>query len=153
MDYDQKTGIPTPISDSEALKNIRDRVEGLINRKYSKGFVYDTLEDIIKEHVEIAPFDCSKENFEKSIFAVGDIDSTMTLFIGPYPNYRKTCLSNLCQRISNIIYEINRKDDILEIMFAFLLREMKLRFSQRDCGYTYSGVEGIREEGIIKLRR
>jgi len=152
MDYDQKTGIPTPISDIEALKNIRDRVEGLINRKYSKGFVYDTLEEIIKEQVETKPFDCSKENFEKSIFAVSDVDGTLTLFIGPYPKYRKTCLSNLCQRVSNIIYEINRKDDILEIMFAFLLREMKLRFSKRGCGYIYEGVEGIREEGIIKLK-
>lgn len=152
MEYDQKTGIPIPISDIEALKNIRDKVEGLINRKYSKGFVYDILEEIIKEHAETAPFECSKENFEKSIFAVGDAESTLTLFIGPYPKYRKTCLSNLCQRVSNIIYEINRKDEILEIMFAFLLREMKLRFSKRGCGYTYSGIEGIREEGIIKKK-
>jgi len=152
MDYDQKTGILAPISDIEALNNIRARVEGLINRKYSKGYVYDTLEEIIKKHAENTPFECSKANFEKSIFAVSDMESTLTLFIGPYPAYRKTCLSNLCQRVSNIIYEINRKDEILEIMFAFLLKEMKLRFSKRRCGYVYEGVEGIREEGIIKLK-
>ena len=48
-----------------------------------------------------------------------------------------------------MIYTTGMKEEITDIIFAIILKEMKLRFSVKDNGYVYTGAEGIREEGII----
>ena len=120
--------------------------------KYSRGFVFDILQEIIKDHVkEQGLFECSQSNISIKILSVNDVDHVMTLFIGPYREYRNTVLETFSNRMSALIYETGMKEEIISIMFAILLKEMKIRFSKRNSGYVFVGVEGEREEGVIRF--
>ena len=123
--------------------------------KYPKGFVFDVFENIIKDEIRLSgKFDCSRNNISKKILAVHDVkeNEVLSLLIGPYREYRKTSLEKFCQRISRMIYEGGWKEETIDILFAILLKEMKNRFSETKSGYIFTGVEGVREEGIIKVK-
>ena len=51
-----------------------------------------------------------------------------------------------------MIYETGFKKEIVEILFATIIKEMKNRFSVKGSGYSYTGIEGVIDEGIIKKR-
>ena len=125
-----------------------------MTRKFSQGIVFDIFEGIIKQQVESEGiFECSQVNISEKIIAVHDVDDQVTsLLVGPYYEYRNTVLEKFSHGLSALIYESGKKEEIITIMFAILLKEMKNRFSERNSGYVYSGVEGLREEGVIKLK-
>ena len=115
----------------------------------------ETIRGNIKEEIDHKGyFECSRENIGKTILAVHDVkdQEVLSLLIGPYLPYRKTVLEKFSRRISSMIYRIGMKDQVIDIIFMFLLKEMKDRFSKKRSGYIFSGVEGIREEGIIRKK-
>ncbi len=131
------------------------QVYGCLTRKYGDDTVFDTFENIIKEEIKYnEQFDCSKENIGKKILAVHDVkrQEVLSLMIGPYMPYRNTVLEKFCNRISTMIYETGFKKEIVEILFATVIKEMKNRFSTKGSGYSYSGIEGVMDEGVIKLK-
>ncbi len=131
------------------------KVNTIFNMKYSKGPVFDAFEKIIQDYVESdESFDCSQENISQKIIAVHDVDDnqTLSLLAGPYNEHGKTSLRVFCRRISTMIFEGGFKTEVIEILFAILLKEMKNRFSAKKSGYIFSGVEGVRDEGIVKLK-
>lgn len=122
--------------------------------KYSRGNPLDDMENIIIERVKAeGQFDCSKKNIGESILAVHDVarQEFLSLLVGPYPKYRKTSLETFSRKISTILYETGSKEEIISIVFAIILKEMKNRFGKNK-KYVYSGVDGIRDEGVIKLK-
>ena len=132
-----------------------EQVFGYLTRKYGDDTVFDTFENIIKEQVKYnKQFDCSRENIGKKILLVHDVkrQEVLSLLIGPYAPYRNTVLERFCNRISTMMYETGMKTEVIEILFATIIKEMKNRFSAKDSGYTFTGVEGVRDEGVIKLK-
>lgn len=131
------------------------QVYGCLTRKYSHDTVFDTFERIIKEEIKHNDdFDCSRDNISKKILLVHDVkrQEVLSLMIGPYAPYRNTVLEKFCNRISTMIYETGFKTEILEILFSVVIKEMKNRFDKKGSGYSYIGVEGVRDEGIIKVK-
>lgn len=150
----QELGKPVKESYKQTVNRLTEQVYHFSTFKYSKGFVFDELEKIIKETIEDGDsFTCSKENIGKKIIAVHDVENKITsLLVGAYPEYRTTVMEKYSQRISRLIYETGMKEEIVEIMFAVLIKEMKRRFGMRNSGYVYKGLESQREEGIIKAK-
>lgn len=112
------------------------------------------MENIIIERVKAeGQFDCSKKNIGESILAVHDVDRQefLSLLVGPYPKYRKTSLETFSRKISTILYETGSKEEIINIVFAIILKEMKNRFGKNK-KYVYTGVDGIRDEGIVSIK-
>ena len=131
------------------------KVNTIFTKKYSQGPVFDAFEKIIKNLVEADDsFDCSRENISKKILAVHDVDDnqTLSLWAGPYREYERTSLKIFCRNISTLVYTGGWKEEVISILFAILLKEMKNRFSKKKSGYIFSGVEGVRDEGVIKLK-
>ena len=131
------------------------KVNRIFNIKYTQGPVFDAFEAIIKDYVESdGSFDCSRENISEKIIAVHDVDTnpTLSLLAGPYNLHSGTSLKVFCRRISTLIFEGGWKEEVISILFAILLKEMKKRFSTKKCGYKFTGIEGNRDEGIIKLK-
>lgn len=131
------------------------KVNRIFNAKYSQGHVFDAFEKIIKDYIKAdGSFDCNRENISEKIIAVHDIkdNPTLSLWIGPYYIHEKTSLKIFCRRISTLIFEGGWKEEVISILFAILLKEMKNRFSAKKSGYLFSGVEGVKDEGVIKLK-
>lgn len=131
------------------------KVNTIFNKKYSQGPVFDAFEKIVKNLVESdGNFDCSRENISKKILAVHDVDDnqTLSLWAGPYREYERTSLKIFCRNISTLVYTGGWKEEVISILFAILIKEMKNRFSKKKSGYIFTGVEGVREEGVIKLK-
>lgn len=153
-------GKPVQETYRDAVLRLTNQVESEITRKY-KGrdhddkTAYDCFEKIIKEHItHYDEFNCSRKFITEKILAVHDVsgNQVLSLFIGPYPVYQRTVLEKLSEKITASIYETGMKEEILHIMFSFILREMKKRFGHKKSGYVFIGIEGNREEGIIKLK-
>ena len=51
-----------------------------------------------------------------------------------------------------MMYETGMKTEVIEILFATVIKEMKNRFDKKDSGYTFTGVEGVRDEGIVRIK-
>jgi hypothetical protein len=155
----RELGFPRKETHREKVIKLTEQVFHIVVKKY-KGLnydhdnVFDTIEAIIKEELEYKDvFICSQENMSKKIMAVHDMDvAAHSLFIGPFPQYRRTVLEKLAEKITAIIYETGMKEEIVNIMFACILKEMKSRFGHKKSGYIYTGVEGNREEGVIKKK-
>ncbi len=149
-----ENGQPIKVSETEIINNLMAKIFRLAKRSFSRGNPLDDMEKIIIERVKYeGHFNCSKEHISETILAVHDVDGSefMSLLVGPYPKYRKTSLETFSRKISTILYETGLKDEIISIVFAIILKEMKNRFSANK-EYIYSGVEGIRDEGVIKLK-
>ncbi|UCE67064.1 MAG: hypothetical protein JSU85_03360 [Candidatus Zixiibacteriota bacterium] len=148
-----KDGDPLPkLTDREKIDKLTQKVYHCVNRKYSKGMVLDTLENIIIEYIEAdGQFVCGRENITKKILAVHDVnsDNILTMLVGTYHQYRHICLETFCQKMSSLIFETGMKERIIEIMYAFILRSMKERFTKNK-KYVFVGKEESREEGVIK---
>ena len=150
-----KQGKPPQEYLKDTILRLTENVYKTITIKYDeKKDVFDVLEGIIKRIVEHdGSFDCSHFSLGEKIFAVHDVENPVTnLLIGPYSEYRDTVLEKMSNRISSLIYELGMKEEIIHILFSILLKEMKNRFSKKKSGYVFVGVEGIREEGLIKLK-
>lgn len=122
---------------------------------YSQGSVFDTFEKIIKNYIKSdESFTCDRENISEKIIAVHDVENnpTLSLWVGPYYIHERTSLKIFCRRISTLIFEGGWKEEVLSILFAILLKEMKNRFSAKKSGYLFVGVEGVKDEGVIKLK-
>ncbi|MCK5615837.1 hypothetical protein KAR91_78965 [Candidatus Pacearchaeota archaeon] len=131
------------------------KVNTVFNAKYSQGPVFDAFEKIIQDYVESdGSFDCNRENISEKIIAVHDVDHnpTLSLWVGPYYKHERTSLKIFCRRISTLIFEGGWKEEVISILFAILLKEMKNRFDKKKGKYSYKGVEGMKEEGVIKLK-
>jgi len=150
-----KDGKPIKTPEKEIINSLMEKIYGLATRKYSLGCPLDTMEEIIIDRVKFEDkFDCSREHISKTILSTDDVagQEFMSLLAGPYPKYRKTSLKIFSQKLSNILYENGSlKEEIISIVFAIILKEMKNRFSANK-EYVYSGIEGIREEGVITLK-
>jgi hypothetical protein len=130
------------------------KIFGLANRKFSRGCPLDDMEEIIIDRVKMEDsFDCSKKHISETVLAVHNVKDNefMSLLVGPYPKYRKTSLETFSRKVSTILYETGLKEEIISIVFAIILKEMKNRFGSNK-KYVYVGVDGIREEGVIKLK-
>ena len=137
------------------VNRLIDKVNRIFNISYSQGPVFDTFEKIIKDYIEAdGSFDCNRENISEKIIAVHDIkdNPTLSLWVGPYYIHERTSLKIFCRRISTLIFERGWKEEVISILFAILLKEMKNRFSAKKSGYIFSGVEGVTDEGVIKLK-
>jgi len=131
------------------------KVDVIFKAKHSQGQIFDAFEKIIKDYVEAdGSFECSRDNISQNIIAVHDVDDnpTLSLWVGPYYAHERTSLKVFCRRISTLIFEGGFKEEVISILFAILLKEMKNRFSKKGSGYSFTGVEGVRDEGIVKLR-
>ena len=138
---------------SEAIERLTQQVFRIFTIKYESGLVFNVIENIIKDKIEsTGEFECSRENIGKEILAVHDVkeQEVLSLLIGPY--IKEPSLKKFSQKISTLIYTTGMKEEIISIMFAILLKEMKIRFSDKKSGYVYSGVEGVREEGVIRIK-
>ena len=138
---------------SEAIERLTQQVYRIFTIKFKDGLVFDVIENIIKEKIETdGEFECSQENIGDKLLAVHNVkeQEVLSLLIGPY--IREPSLKKFSQKMSTLIYTTGMKEEIISIMFAILLKEMKIRFSDKKSGYVYSGVEGIREEGFIRRK-
>lgn len=153
----REIGLPKKQSYRESVKYLTEQVCKIIEKRYN-GYkhdnAFDALEQIIKDEIEANDqFDCSRENMEKKIMAVHDMDVPLfSLFVGPYPQYRRTVLEKLAEKLTAHIYRTGMKDEIIEAMFSVMIKEMKSRFGHRKSGYTFRGVEGRRNEGVIQKK-
>lgn len=137
------------------VNRLMGKVNAIFNAKYSQGSVFDAFEKIIKDYVEAdGSFDCNRENISEKIIAVHDVDDnpTLSLWVGPYYKHERTSLKVFCRRISTLIFEGGWKEEVISILFAILLKEMKNRFDAKKSGYTVVGVEGEKDEGVIKAK-
>lgn len=148
-------GKPPKESYKDAVFRLTEQVYSLITRKYGDSSVFDILEYIIQINIEVdGIFECSQYNLTKKILAVHDVEENpiTNLLIGPYLQYRDSILEKFSNRVSSLIYEMGMKNEIIDIMFAILIKEMKRRFGNKKSGYIFTGVEGIKDEGIIKIK-
>lgn len=132
-----------------------EKVNRIFNISYSQGDVFDTFEKIIKGYIESdESFECNRDNISEKIIAVHDIENnpTLSLWVGPYNEHSRTSLKVFCRRISTLIFEGGWKEEVISILFAILIKEMKNRFSAKKSGYLFIGIEGVKDEGIIKKK-
>lgn len=148
----KELGKPAKESYRDTVLKLTEKVFHITTFKYKSGLMFDKLEEIVKEEVEhYGEFECSKENLGKKIIAVHDVDNKIaSLLVGAMPAYRTTVMEKFCNRISKLIYETGMKEEIVEIMFSTILKEMKIRFGNKKSGYVFKGKEGNRDEGVIK---
>lgn len=139
---------------SAKITRLVEQVHNLITRQYSNGNVLDTLESIMKERTQLdGAYECSRDSISRTIFVVHDVSGQafMSLLIGPYLEYRTTVLATFCRKLSTLIYETGMKDEILEIMFEIILKDMRSRFGEIE-GFYFQALDGSKNDGIIKLR-
>ncbi len=150
--YD-KQGKPVPIPEVEKFRILTEQVLGIVNREYSRGSVFDAIEELIKEQVKFnEKFALTRDNFSNTVFLVHDGDNPILhLLIGPRPAYRQTVLETFCSMLSGLIYEDGFKDEVVEIVYTSVLREMLNRFN-RSTEYKVAGQIGETDEGLITRR-